>query len=145
MYEKGLSVKRHYNGKLFSDGNFLPEFRLFGAALAGSAWGICFGVVLIWFCVVGWVCYSQMSVFCLSLGVSLYLVCGEGVWGEVVFCNALVVFVVPHPYRFAHAGFASPSAAAVVCQVCLAWLGALLGFPWCPKPATTQMTFSLVA
>ena len=39
----------------------------------------------------------------------------------------------------------SPSAAAVVCQVCLAWLGALLGFPWCPKPATTQMTFSLVA
>ena len=76
-----------------------------------------------------------MSVFCRSLGVSLYLVCGEGVWGGVVFCNALVVFVVPHPLSICACRFRISKC----CCCCLSSLSCLVGrTSWVPMVSETR-------
>ena len=64
--------------------------------------------------------------------------------GGVVICNALVLFVVPPPSICACRCRIS-KCCCCACQVCLVWLGVLLGFPWNPKPAATPMKLSLVA
>ena len=101
-----------------------------------------------WFCI----CFAQFGdhVFfqCLSFVVPWllhYNWCGvRGGVGGVVICNALVLFVVP-PQSICACRCRIYKCCCCACQVCLVWLGALLGFPWDPKPAATPMEVSLVA